>query len=68
MANILGIPSPKEDIDGNVYYEEHDLERIIQYCKRDVITVAQIFLRLWNDAATKLITCASLRLLLNRAI
>ncbi|MGB5698575.1 3'-5' exonuclease [Muriicola sp.] len=54
MANILGIPSPKEDIDGSmvrkVYYEDHDLERIVNYCERDVITVAQVFLRLRNDA------------------
>jgi hypothetical protein len=53
MANILGIPSPKEDIDGSmvrdVFYEEQDLERIIHYCERDVITVAQVFLRLRND-------------------
>ncbi len=53
MANILGIPSPKEDIDGSmvrdVYYEEHDLERIIHYCERDVITVAQVFLKLRNE-------------------
>jgi len=53
MANILGIPSPKEDIDGSmvrdVYYEEKDLERIIHYCERDVITVAQVFLRLRNE-------------------
>jgi hypothetical protein len=53
MANILGIPSPKEDIDGSmvrqVYYEEKDLERIVAYCERDVITVAQVFLRLRND-------------------
>jgi hypothetical protein len=54
MANILGIPSPKEDIDGGmvrqVYYEEKDLDRIILYCERDVITVAQVFLRLRNDS------------------
>jgi hypothetical protein len=53
MANILGIPSPKEDIDGSmvrdVYYKENDLERIIHYCERDVITVAQVFLRLRNN-------------------
>jgi hypothetical protein len=53
LANILGIPSPKEDIDGSmvrqVYYEENDLDRIILYCERDVITVAQVFLRLRND-------------------
>ena len=33
MANILGIPSPKEDMDGSmvrdVYYEEGDLDRIV---------------------------------------
>jgi uncharacterized protein YprB with RNaseH-like and TPR domain len=53
MANILGIPSPKEDIEGSmvrdVYYEEKDLERIIHYCERDVITVAQVFLRLRSE-------------------
>ncbi len=53
LANILGIPSPKEDIDGsqvrNVYYEESDIDRIIQYCERDTVTVAQILLRLRNE-------------------
>ena len=53
MAHVLGIPSPKEDIDGSmvrdVYYEENDLKRIVQYCERDVVTVAQVFLRLRNE-------------------
>lgn len=53
MAKILGIPSPKEDIDGsmvrNVFYEENDLDRIVEYCERDTITVAQVFLRLRNE-------------------
>ena len=53
MANVLGIPSPKEDMDGsmvhNVYYEENDLDRIINYCELDVVTTAQVFLRLRND-------------------
>ena len=53
MANILGIPSPKEDMDGSmvrdVYYEEGDLDRIVAYCELDVITLAQVFLRLRND-------------------
>lgn len=52
LAYVLGIPSPKEDIDGSmvrdVYYRENDLERIVHYCERDVVTVAQIFLRLRN--------------------
>lgn len=50
---MLGIPSPKEDIDGSmvrqVYYEDKDLDRIIKYCEQDVITVAQIILRLRNE-------------------
>ena len=50
---MLGIPSPKEDIDGSmvreVYYEEDVLERIVKYCERDVVTVAQVFLRLRNE-------------------
>jgi hypothetical protein len=54
MAHVLGIPSPKEDIDGSmvrqVYYEDQDLDRIIKYCEQDVITVAQIILRLRNEA------------------
>ncbi|MEA1787515.1 3'-5' exonuclease [Arenibacter sp. GZD96] len=53
LAHILGIPSPKEDIDGSmvrtVYYDEKDLDRIILYCERDVVTIAQVFLRLRND-------------------
>ncbi len=53
LAHVLGIPSPKEDIDGSmvrdVYYEENDLERIVKYCERDVVTVAQVFLRLRNE-------------------
>jgi hypothetical protein len=53
MAYVLGIPSPKEDIDGSkvrsVYYEEGDIDRIAKYCERDVVTVAQVFLRLRNE-------------------
>ena len=53
LAHVLGIPSPKDDMDGSmvrdVYYEEQDLERIITYCELDVVTTAQVFLRLRND-------------------
>lgn len=53
MAHVLGIPSPKDDIEGNevckVYYENNDLDRIIKYCEKDTITIAQIFLRLRNE-------------------
>ncbi|SNY95142.1 3'-5' exonuclease [Flagellimonas pacifica] len=53
LAHILGIPSPKEDMDGSmvkdVFYEENGLDRIISYCELDVVTTAQVFLRLRNE-------------------
>ncbi|MFD2587906.1 3'-5' exonuclease [Croceitalea marina] len=53
MANVLGIPSPKDDMDGSmvrdVYYAKNDLDRIITYCELDVVTTAQVFLRLRGD-------------------
>jgi DNA polymerase elongation subunit (family B) len=53
MAEILNIPDPKDDIDGSqvgkVYYEDRDIERIIRYCERDVLTVAQILLKLRGE-------------------
>ena len=52
MTHILGIPSPKDDIDGSqvadVYYKEKNLERIVSYCEKDTIAVAQLLLRLYN--------------------
>ncbi|WP_275315110.1 3'-5' exonuclease [Tenacibaculum bernardetii] len=52
LTSILGIPSPKQDIDGsevaNVYYKEKNLPRIIQYCERDTVAVAQLVLRFLN--------------------
>lgn len=48
LAHIFGIPTPKDDIDGSqvrgVYYDEGNLDRIETYCKKDVITVARIFM------------------------
>ena len=53
LANVLGIPSPKDDIDGSqvaeVYYREKDLKRIITYCEKDVITVAQVLLKMRQE-------------------
>lgn len=53
LASILGIPSPKDDIDGSdvarVYYEEKDLPRIVEYCEKDTITLAQLLLRFNNE-------------------
>ena len=53
LTKVLGIPSPKDDIDGSevahVFYVENDIDRIIIYCEKDVIAVAQIFLRLRRE-------------------
>jgi len=53
MAYVLGVPSPKDDIDGSqvrdVFYEENNMARIIAYCEKDTITVAQILLKLRNE-------------------
>lgn len=49
LAALFGIKSPKDDIDGSqvwsVYWIERNLERIKNYCLKDVVTVAQILLR-----------------------
>jgi len=49
LTTIFDIPSPKNDIDGSmvakVYYEQNDLARIVEYCQRDTLAVAQLLLR-----------------------
>jgi 3'-5' exonuclease len=53
LASIFNIPTPKDDIDGSdvarVYWEEKNLERIVTYCQKDVLTVAQVLLRFMNE-------------------
>jgi len=50
LAYTLGIPSPKEQMDGSkvghAYWHEDHLEQIRQYCERDVLTTAQVYLKL----------------------
>ena len=57
LAHTLGIPTPKDDIDGSrvwsVYWNDKDLMRIVNYCQKDVITVAQIFLTMQGEAIIK---------------
>jgi DNA polymerase elongation subunit (family B) len=52
LAAALNIPSPKDDIDGSmvgdVYWIEKNLERIVTYCQKDVVTTANIVLRFKN--------------------
>ena len=57
LAHCLGIPTPKDDIDGSkvwtVYWNDKDLDRIVTYCQKDVITVAQIFLKMQHESLIK---------------
>lgn len=50
LALSLGIPSPKDDIDGSqvgaVYWKEKDLKRIDTYCLKDVVTTARVLMKL----------------------
>ena len=52
LANVLGIPTSKSDIDGSmvqdVYYRDQDLPRIVEYCQRDVVVTANVILRFKN--------------------
>jgi uncharacterized protein YprB with RNaseH-like and TPR domain len=49
LAKVFGVPSPKDDIDGSmvndVYWIEKDIDRIVHYCQKDVVTLTQILLR-----------------------
>ena len=52
LTTVLGIPTPKDDIDGSkvagIYYGENDIERIVRYCEKDVVAIAQVLLRFMN--------------------
>ncbi|WP_010227430.1 3'-5' exonuclease [Gillisia marina] len=49
LTNVLGIQTPKDDIDGSevrdVFYEEGNIDRIVTYCEKDVIAIAQVILK-----------------------
>lgn len=50
LAAVLDIETPKDDIDGSqvaeVYYKQDNLNRIAQYCKKDVVTTAQLLAKM----------------------
>lgn len=53
LAHVFGIPTPKDDIDGSmvssIYHIEKDLFRIVQYCEKDVLTLANVFRKLRQE-------------------
>lgn len=50
LAAVFGIPTPKDDISGkdvcSVYYHEQNLDRIKDYCQKDVLALMQVYTRL----------------------
>ena len=46
LTAVFDIPTPKDDIDGSkvysVYSEENDLQRIMEYCQKDVVALIQL--------------------------
>ena len=56
LTMALGIPTPKDDIDGSmvgmIYWsgdKEEALKRIALYCQKDVVAAAQVFLRIHGE-------------------
>lgn len=53
LAYTLDIPSPKDGMHGaqvnDAYWQGDRLEEIVEYCKKDIFTTAQIYLRLTDQ-------------------
>ncbi len=49
LAALFNIPTPKDDIEGSdvgrVYWQDHDLPRIVNYCQKDVTTIVNLLLK-----------------------
>ena len=58
LAAVFGIPTPKDDISGSdvarVYWQDHDLDRIVSYCQKDVVTIVNLFLKFRGKPLTDL--------------
>ncbi|MBK6989672.1 MAG: 3'-5' exonuclease [Bacteroidetes bacterium] len=50
LAAVFNITTPKDDIDGSkvgeTYWKNDDLQRIVVYCKKDVRTLCEIYMRI----------------------
>jgi 3'-5' exonuclease len=53
LCELFNIPTPKDDIDGSqvarIYWEEKDLDRIVRYCEKDTLAVANLLLKYRGD-------------------
>ncbi|MCB0428554.1 MAG: ribonuclease H-like domain-containing protein [Flavobacteriales bacterium] len=54
LTTLFGIPTPKDDITGadvaRVFWEDHDLARIVTYCQKDVVAIIQLMRRFKGQA------------------
>ncbi|MCX7727887.1 MAG: ribonuclease H-like domain-containing protein [Bacteroidia bacterium] len=50
LAYVFGLDSPKEELDGSmiakVYYEDNNMDKIESYCKKDVVTLIEVYKKL----------------------
>ena len=57
LSYVFNIPSPKDDIDGSqvgqVYWTEKNLQRIVSYCEKDVVTLTRIYLKFRGEGLIK---------------
>ena len=57
LAQVLDIPSPKDDIDGSmvhtVYWVEKNIDRIVTYCQKDVLTLVNVYLRMHCESPVR---------------
>lgn len=53
LANVFGIPTPKDNMDGSMvadfYYKDNNINAIVEYCERDVVAVIQLLLKFRGD-------------------
>jgi len=53
LCELFNIPTPKDDIDGSqvaeIYWEKNDLDRIVAYCEKDTLAVANLLLKYKGD-------------------
>lgn len=63
LTAIFGIPTPKDDINGGmvagVYWNDKNLRRIVTYCEKDVVAIAQLFLKYKGDSLMPAENCHS---------
>ena len=57
LTQLFNIPTPKDDIDGSmvadVYWNDKDLQRIVKYCEKDVLAIAQLLLKYKGEELIK---------------